>query len=119
MPNPPLKPITDKAEISIDFPDKAYMGSFSHDSQYEAHVDETGVTIRVVHPGEERRAVGIHLHWFLFADILDEIADTLAERGPPDAVHGEPLREAAAKLAKVAARKPAAAKSAKPAKAKK
>ena len=31
-----LHPIADKAEVSVDFPDKAYIGSFSRHSQFDA-----------------------------------------------------------------------------------
>lgn len=34
-----LHPIADKAEVSVDFPDKAYMGSFGRHSQFDAYAD--------------------------------------------------------------------------------
>ena len=30
-----LHPISDKAEVSVDFPDKAYIGSFTRHSQFD------------------------------------------------------------------------------------
>ena len=91
--------ITDKAEVSIDFPDKAYMGGFGRDSSYEAHADPDGVTIKLVRGGDERREVIVHLHHFLFAGIVDDLARSISAREPIDEAHRQPLREAAQRLA--------------------
>ena len=32
-----MKPIPDRAEVSLDFPEKAYMGAFGHAARFEAH----------------------------------------------------------------------------------
>ena len=69
-----LHPISDKAEISVDFPDKAYIGSFGRHSQFDAYADEDSVAVRLVRPGEDRREAVMHLHYGLLADILVEIA---------------------------------------------
>ena len=50
-----LHPISDKAEISVDFPDKAYIGSFGRHSQFDAYADDDSVAVRLVRPGEDRR----------------------------------------------------------------
>src|SRR5215467_4606435 len=75
-----LHPIADKAEVSVDFPDKAYMGSFSRHSQFDAYADEDSVAVRLVRPGEDRREAVMHLHYGLLADILVELAKSLASR---------------------------------------
>lgn len=90
-----MHPIADKAEIAIDFPDKMYMGGFGRDCDFEARAEVDGVLIRLVRSGEERRVAEIHLHHFLLAGILDELARSLAAREPIDAVHREPLVSAA------------------------
>jgi hypothetical protein len=36
-----LHPISDKAEVFVDFPDKAYIGSFGRHSQFDAYADVT------------------------------------------------------------------------------
>ncbi|HEV2334576.1 MAG TPA: hypothetical protein VGS13_03690 [Stellaceae bacterium] len=90
-----MHPIADKAEITIDFPDKLYMGGFGRDSEFEARAEDDGLLIRLVRPGEDKRVAEIHLHHFLFAGILDELARSLAQRGPIDVVHREPLIAAA------------------------
>lgn len=93
-----LKPITDRAEVAIDFPDKAYMGSFGRASSFEAVADLEGVTIRLARSGEDKRRAEIHLHYYLFAGVLADIAASLAARPPLDDAHRIPLLEAARAL---------------------
>jgi hypothetical protein len=64
----PLHPIRDKAEVSVDFPDKAYIGSFGRHSQFDAYADADSVAIRLVRPGEDRRKAVVHLHHGLLAE---------------------------------------------------
>ena len=63
-----LHPISDKAEVSVDFPDKAYIGSFGRHSQYDAYADADSVAVRLVRPGEDRREAVVHLHYGLLAE---------------------------------------------------
>ena len=95
----PLHPISDKAEVSVDFPDKAYIGSFGRHSQFDAYADADSVAIRLVRPGEDRREAMMHLHYGLLADILAEIATSLALRDPLDEQHRIELCTAAKQLA--------------------
>ena len=39
------KPITDKAEIALEYPDKLYVGTFERSSRFEAHLDPTGIAL--------------------------------------------------------------------------
>ena len=94
-----LHPISDKAEISVDFPDKAYLGNFGRHSQFDAYADHDSVAIRLVRPGEDRREVQVHLHYGLLADILAELARSLTARDPVDEEHRRELSEAAKLLA--------------------
>jgi hypothetical protein len=96
---PPLHPIVDEAEVSVDFPDKAYIGSFSRHSQFDAYADAESVAIRLVRPGEDRREAVIHLHYGLLAEVLAELARSLAARPPLDEPHREELAEAVKQLA--------------------
>ena len=64
-----MHPISDKAEVSVDFPDKAYIGSF-----------------------------GRHSNSMLLADILLELAKSLASRDQLDEQHRSELCEAAKQL---------------------
>ena len=36
------KPIPDKAEVALEYPDKLYIGTFERTSRFDAHLDETG-----------------------------------------------------------------------------
>jgi hypothetical protein len=93
-----MHPIADKAEVSVDFPDKAYIGSFSRHSQFDAYADADSVAVRLVRPGEDRREAVIHLHYGLLADILAELARSLTAREPLDEQHRSELSEAANQL---------------------
>jgi hypothetical protein len=79
-----LHPIIDKAEVSVDFPDKAYIGSFGRHSQFDAYADADSVAVRLVRPGEDRREAVMHLHYGLLAEILVELAKSLASRDQLD-----------------------------------
>jgi hypothetical protein len=94
-----LHPIADKAEVSVDFPDKAYIGSFGRHSQFDAYADADSVAIRLVRPGEDRREAVMHLHYGLLAEILAELARSLASRDPLDDLHRTELSAAAKQLA--------------------
>lgn len=91
----PMHPIADKGEVAIDFPEKFYSGGFGRDSSFEAHAEDEGVLIRLVRTGPEKRAVSIHLHHFLLASILADLAQSIADRKPIDIIHREPLLNAA------------------------
>ena len=94
-----MHPITDKAEVAIDFPDKAYMGGFGRDCSFDAHADADGMTIRLVRTSGEKREAEMHLHHFLFAGILADLANSLDGIEPIDETHRQPLLAAARKLA--------------------
>ena len=38
------KPVPDKAEVAIEYPDKLYIGTFEHSSRFDAHFDEHGIS---------------------------------------------------------------------------
>ena len=88
-----MKPVIDKAEVSIDFPDKTYMGSFGQESGFEVRAEPDAVLLKLVRPGEERREVSIHLHYYLLADILKATAEAMANHEPLDQSHTDLLQE--------------------------
>jgi hypothetical protein len=92
-------PVPDKAEVSIDFPDKFYMGSFPRDAKFEARAENDGLFIKLTRMGENRRQVEIHLHHYLLADILSEWAVSLANEPPMQEDHRERLLAALAQIA--------------------
>lgn len=95
-----MKPISDKAEVALDFPDKLYIGSFGRDSGYETAVDGEGVMLKLARSSGEKRVVEMHLHHYLLADMLQDIAKGVAAREPIDDAHRLRLIEAVAALAK-------------------
>ena len=92
------KPIVDKAEVSIDFPDKYYQGSFGRQSRYDVQVDERGVHISLARNGEEKRRVAFHLQHHLFGEILDSVAEALEGTDDLSDTDREQLNAAADKL---------------------
>ena len=91
------KPIPDKAEVVLEYPDKFYIGTFERSSRFDAHLDNTGISLLLDRPGDvdARKSVHMHIHYALFADILRDLAKTVAAMPPEDAAHRDALRDAA------------------------
>jgi len=100
-----MKPIHDKAEVAIDFPEKFYVGSFARDSKFEAQTEDDGLLIKLMKPGDEKRSVEIHLHHHLLADILSGWAESLARQPIGDGEHRKTLTDALKKLQKAVVRR--------------
>lgn len=93
------KPIIDKAEVSIDFPDKFYMGSFGRGSKLDVAADADGVHIHLERAGEQHRKAGFHLQYHLLVEVIEAVADEISAM--PDGIephHAEQLSEAASRL---------------------
>ena len=73
------KPIADKAEVALEYPDKYYVGTFDRSSRFEAHLDPTGIALVLERTGGEdvRKSIHMHLNFGLFADILRDLAATV------------------------------------------
>lgn len=97
------KPITDGAEVSIEFPDKAYIGFFRRDSSFSVDQEADGIVLKLVHPGDDRRVAAFHLHYHLLADVLAALADSLSSGRQIDDDHRSALVAAAEKLAETLA----------------
>jgi hypothetical protein len=97
------KPVPDKAEIALEYPDKFYVGTFGHSSRFEARLDGSGVALVLQHPGtaEERKSVHLHLNFGLLAGILRELAGNVAAIPKDDIAHREQLADALAELQRV------------------
>ncbi len=93
------KPITDKAEITLEYPEKLYIGTFGSSSRFDAHLDSTGISLILDRPGAEdvHKSIHMHIHFGLFADIMKELALTV-DRIPKDDIHRQQLIEAVAQL---------------------
>ena len=92
------KPIIDKAEVSIDFPDKFYHGTFSRSSRYDVLLDDHGIHITLDREEGEKRHIAFHLQHHLFSDILGAIADQVGTIELSD-IHREQLSDGVKKLA--------------------
>ncbi|HUZ31522.1 MAG TPA: hypothetical protein VMV19_05350 [Xanthobacteraceae bacterium] len=91
------KPVPDKAEVAVEYPDKLYIGTFEHSARFDAHFEQNGISLSLYHSGslDTRKTVRMHFHCALFAEILRELAKTAASLQKDDIVHREELREAA------------------------
>jgi hypothetical protein len=94
------KPISDKAEVAVEYPDKLYIGTFALTARFDAHLDQTGMALTLELPGSEdqRKSVHMHFHYALFAEILNDLAKTVAALPPDDLQHREMLRDSAKAL---------------------
>jgi hypothetical protein len=94
------KPIPDKAEIALEYPDKLYVGTFEHTSRFEAHLDPTGFSLILERLGDEevRKSIHMHINFGLFASILSELASTVGRIPKNDIVHRDQLARATAEL---------------------
>jgi len=88
-------PITDKAEVSIDFPDKFYMGSFGRGSRFDLTADKEGVHLHLERSEGEKRRVGFHIHYYLLADLLEAAATAVAKVNDAEPHQIARLKEAA------------------------
>jgi hypothetical protein len=91
------KPIPDKAEVAIEYPDKVYIGTFERTSRFDARFEKDGIALSLYSAAtnDARKTVQIHFHCALFAEILRDLARTAASLEKDDIVHREELRDAA------------------------
>ena len=70
------KPIPDKAEVALEYPDKLYIGTFEQTARFDAHLDETGISLSLHRTGaiDLRKTIRMHFHYALFAEILRDLA---------------------------------------------
>jgi hypothetical protein len=94
------KPIPDKAEVAVEYPDKLYIGTFERSSRFDAHLDATGLSLTLTQSGdaEVRKSIRMHLNYQLFASILHEVAKTAADVPSNNLVCRQSLRVAAEAL---------------------
>jgi hypothetical protein len=94
------KPIPDKAEVALEYPDKLYIGTFEHTSRFDAQLDETGISLSLQRTGaiNMRKTIRMHFHYGLFAEILRDLANTASTLSSEQIAHGDALRDAAKAL---------------------
>jgi len=93
-----MKAVTDGAEVSVDFPDKVYLGTFGRQAGYEVRVEPDDVVLRLRREGEDWREAAVHLHYYLLAGIVEDLAAGLEAMEPLDEAHRQPLQTAARAL---------------------
>jgi hypothetical protein len=100
------KPIPDKAEIALEYPDKLYVGTFESTSRFEAHLDPAGFTLVLDRPGAEdvRKSIHMHINFGLLAGILSELAATVTAIPKDDMLHRDQLARAVGELQRALAR---------------
>ena len=103
------KPIPDKAEVALEYPDKLYIGTFERSSRFDAHLDATGISLMLERIGDvdTRKSVHMHINYELFAEILHDLAATVAAMPAQDVAHRETLADAATELAQTLAQRAA------------
>ncbi len=94
------KPLPDKAEVALEYPDKLFMGTFERSSRFDAHLDKSGIALTLERTGDadSRKSVHMHLNYELFAAILRDVAGSVAAMPPDDLAHRESLAKAARAL---------------------
>jgi hypothetical protein len=94
------KPIPDKAEVALEYPDKLYIGTFERSSRVDAHLDATGISLMLERVGDvdTRKSIHIHINYELFAEILRDLAATVGVMPVEDVEHREKLANAAKAL---------------------
>ncbi len=99
------KPIPDKAEIALEYPDKFYVGTFEGSSRFEAHLDPAGFTLVLERPGADdvRKSVHMHINFGLLAGILSELAASVGSIPKDDLLHRDQLARAVDALQKALA----------------
>jgi hypothetical protein len=100
------KPVPDKAEIALEYPDKFYVGTFEHSSRFEAHLEPTGLALTLERPGPEdvRKSIYMHLNYGLLAAILCEMAAGVGPILRDDPTHRGQLADAVEALHKALTR---------------
>jgi hypothetical protein len=94
------KPVPDKAEVALEYPDKFYIGTFEQTARFDAHLDEAGISLSLYRTGgaDVRKSVHMHFHFALFAEILRDLAKTVSAVPLGDEAHRDALREGATAL---------------------
>jgi hypothetical protein len=79
--------ISDQAEVALEYSDKFYVGAFGRSARFDAHFDDTGVSLLLDQAGvDKRESFHLHVHYRLLADILGGLAKTASAIPTGDAV---------------------------------
>jgi hypothetical protein len=97
---PMTKPIPDKAEVALEYPDKLYIGTFERTSRFDAHLDQAGISLSLERSGDAdvRKTIRMHFHYGLFAEILADLAKSVSAFPTNDIAHRDQLAAGAKAL---------------------
>ena len=95
------RPLSDKTEIVLDYPDKVLIGTFGQADQCHARFDANDVLLTLQRSDDSGacRFMGLKLEPQVLADILSELAASVSSTAAPKANRAV-LREAADALAR-------------------
>lgn len=105
MKGPTRHPVPDKAEVSVDFPEKFYMGFFDRHAKYEVEAQDDGLMLKLIADAGEKREAQIFLHNHLFAGVLRDWAASVWKHPKMNDDHHEMLTEALDKATAAVAKK--------------
>jgi hypothetical protein len=102
------KPIPDKAEIMVENSGSFSVVTFERPARFDAHFHDTGASILLDAPGgtDTGKSVHVHVHYALLADVLSDLAKSVAAIPAGHAVRRK-LAEAAKALNAALAAAPA------------
>jgi hypothetical protein len=83
------KPICDRAEVALEYPDKLERSRIPPDLM---RISIISLTLELSGPDEQRKSVRMHFHYALFADILRDLAKTVAAFPLEDILHRDAMR---------------------------
>jgi len=55
------KPIPDKAEVAVEYPDKLYIGTFERTARFDADLDQAGTSLSLYHNGSADVRKSVHM----------------------------------------------------------
>ena len=98
------RPVSGKAEIVLDYPDKILVGTFGRADKYHARFSANGVFLTLQRGGDtgECRSMCLKFAPILLAGILSELAASASDTAPAEANRAV-LRESAEALARALA----------------
>jgi hypothetical protein len=98
------RPVSGKAEVVLDSPDKVFIGTFGRADQCYARFDANDVLLTLQRSDDTGacRSMRLNLEPQVLADILSELAGSVADTAPAEA-NRVALREAAEALARALA----------------
>jgi hypothetical protein len=98
------RPLTGKAEVVLEYPEKLFIGTFDRSDHFDARLDanEVLLTLQRQSGTEACRAARLHITPQVFANVLCRLAESPSATAPPPAVR-QALRVAAEALARALA----------------